>query len=253
MSQFIKFYFTSTMLDMFRKLMHPSSGVCDFSIVSPHWLCVLVSLCVGVSMWLVGVVSVRPAEAAVVLQPATRIPLQPSHTETPTHIETRTHNQCGDTIEKSQVLLLFIQLHLILLPPPPSALLLLLLSSSISPPSPLFLLLPSSFSSSFSNYPPPFSHPLILLFLLLLLFLLILFLFLLPFLFYHSYHHHLYSPLLFFPHSTLSSPLSPLLILPFLFHPSSSFSYSFSLCPPPSHPLPPPPSPSPLVHILLLS
>jgi len=25
-----------------------------------------------------------------------------SHTETPTHDETRTHNQCGDTIEKSQ-------------------------------------------------------------------------------------------------------------------------------------------------------
>jgi len=25
-----------------------------------------------------------------------------SHTETPTHIETRTHNQCDDTIEKSQ-------------------------------------------------------------------------------------------------------------------------------------------------------
>ena len=25
-----------------------------------------------------------------------------SYTETPTHIETRTHNQCGDTIEKSQ-------------------------------------------------------------------------------------------------------------------------------------------------------
>ena len=24
------------------------------------------------------------------------------HTVTPTHIETRTHNQCGDTIEKSQ-------------------------------------------------------------------------------------------------------------------------------------------------------
>ena len=37
------------------------------------------------------------------LQPATRIPPQPSHTETPTHIETRTYNQCGDTIEKSQV------------------------------------------------------------------------------------------------------------------------------------------------------
>jgi len=25
-----------------------------------------------------------------------------SHTETPTHIETRKHEQCGDTIEKSQ-------------------------------------------------------------------------------------------------------------------------------------------------------
>jgi len=35
-------------------------------------------------------------------KPAARIPLQPSHTETPTHIETRTHNQCGDTLEKSQ-------------------------------------------------------------------------------------------------------------------------------------------------------
>ena len=41
-------------------------------------------------------------ETCWVLQPATRIPPQPSHTETPTHIETRTHDQCGDTIEKSQ-------------------------------------------------------------------------------------------------------------------------------------------------------
>jgi len=37
------------------------------------------------------------------LQSATRIPPQPSHTETTTHIETRTHDQCGDTIQKSQV------------------------------------------------------------------------------------------------------------------------------------------------------
>jgi len=36
------------------------------------------------------------------LQPATRIPPQPSHNETPTNIETRTHDQCGDTIEESQ-------------------------------------------------------------------------------------------------------------------------------------------------------
>ena len=63
MSQFIKFYFTSSMLNMFRTLIHPSSGACSFSIVSPYWLCVLVSMCVGVSVWLVGVVSVWQAEA----------------------------------------------------------------------------------------------------------------------------------------------------------------------------------------------
>ena len=63
MSLFIKFYFTSSMLNMFRTLIHPSPGACDFSIVSPHWLCVLVSVCVGVSVWLVAVVSVLQAEA----------------------------------------------------------------------------------------------------------------------------------------------------------------------------------------------
>ena len=52
MSLVIMFYFTSSMLNMFRTLIHPSSGACDFSIVSPHWLCVLVSMCVGVSVWL---------------------------------------------------------------------------------------------------------------------------------------------------------------------------------------------------------
>ena len=52
MSQFIKFYFTSSMLNMFRTLIHPSSGARDFSIVSPQWLYVLVSMCVGASVWL---------------------------------------------------------------------------------------------------------------------------------------------------------------------------------------------------------
>ena len=52
MSLFIKFYFTSFMLNMFRILIYPSSAACDFSIVSPHWSCVLVSMCVGVSVWL---------------------------------------------------------------------------------------------------------------------------------------------------------------------------------------------------------
>ena len=51
------------MLDTFRTLIHPSSGAWDFSIVSPHWLCLLLSMCVGVSVWLVGVVSVWQASA----------------------------------------------------------------------------------------------------------------------------------------------------------------------------------------------
>jgi len=63
MSQFIKFYFTSSMLNMFRILIHPSSGACDFSVVSPHWLRVLISTCFGVSVWLIGVVSVWKFEA----------------------------------------------------------------------------------------------------------------------------------------------------------------------------------------------
>jgi len=43
MTLVIKFYFTSSMPNMFRTLIHPSSGACDFSIVSPHWSCVVVS------------------------------------------------------------------------------------------------------------------------------------------------------------------------------------------------------------------
>jgi len=74
-------------------------GDCEFSIVSPHWLYVLVSMCVGVLVWL-GWGGIRVAGFRI--QPATRIPPQPSHTEIPTHIETRTYVQCCDTIEKSQ-------------------------------------------------------------------------------------------------------------------------------------------------------
>ena len=54
---------------------------------------ILGSMCVGVLEFrcgLVRVVSVLQAESQVVLQPATRIPLQPNHTETPTHIEPST-------------------------------------------------------------------------------------------------------------------------------------------------------------------
>jgi hypothetical protein len=46
MSLVIKFYFTSSMLNMFWTLIHPPSGTCDFSIASPLWSCVFVSMCV---------------------------------------------------------------------------------------------------------------------------------------------------------------------------------------------------------------
>jgi len=52
MSLVIVFYFTSSMLNMFRTLIQPSSGACDFSIESQQWSCALVSMCVGVSVWL---------------------------------------------------------------------------------------------------------------------------------------------------------------------------------------------------------
>jgi len=35
-------------------------------------------------------------------QPATPIPRQPNHTETPTHIGPRTHDQCGNSTAQSQ-------------------------------------------------------------------------------------------------------------------------------------------------------
>jgi len=54
-------------------------------------------MCVGVLVWLIGVVSVWQA-ASVCHMDTTPT----SHTETPTHIETRTYNQCGDTTEKWQ-------------------------------------------------------------------------------------------------------------------------------------------------------
>ena len=37
---------------MFRTLIYPSSGACDYCVELPHWSIVLGSLCVGVSVWL---------------------------------------------------------------------------------------------------------------------------------------------------------------------------------------------------------
>ena len=82
---------------MFRTLIHQSSGACDFSIVSPHWLCSCFDVCwsFGVAGW----GGIRVASRSFSL-PHGYHPT--SYTETPTHIETRTHNKCGDKIEKPQ-------------------------------------------------------------------------------------------------------------------------------------------------------
>jgi len=77
---------------MFRTLIHPSSGACDFSIESPHWSFVLVSMRVRVSVWL-GWGGIRVAGFSLLHGYTPKLPL---------HIETRTHDQCGDSIEKSQ-------------------------------------------------------------------------------------------------------------------------------------------------------
>jgi len=95
MSLVIKFYFTS-LFNLFRTLIHPSSGACDFSIVSPHWSFSCFDVCWSFDV--AGLVWYQCSRLKI----ATRIPHQHSHTETPTHIETRKHDQCGDTIEKSQ-------------------------------------------------------------------------------------------------------------------------------------------------------
>ena len=52
MSIVVLFHITSYMLNMFQTLIYPSSGACDYSVELPHWSCVLVSVCVGVSVWL---------------------------------------------------------------------------------------------------------------------------------------------------------------------------------------------------------
>jgi len=93
MSLIIKFYFTSSMFNMFRTLIHPATFLLYHHIGR-------VFLCFDVC-WSFGVAGLGWYPCGR-LKPARRIPPQPSHTETPTHIETRTHDKCGDTIEKSQ-------------------------------------------------------------------------------------------------------------------------------------------------------
>jgi len=71
------FYFTSYVLNMFRTLIYPSSGACDYSVELPHWsYCCWFHVC-----WSFGVVWLEWYPCCrLKLQPATRIPLQTNHT-----------------------------------------------------------------------------------------------------------------------------------------------------------------------------
>jgi len=46
------FYFTYSMLNLFRTSIHPSSEACDSYIEAPDWSCALASMRVGVSVFL---------------------------------------------------------------------------------------------------------------------------------------------------------------------------------------------------------
>jgi len=81
------------MLNMFRKLIHPSSGACDLFVELCHGLFGSGSMCVGVTLWFGwgGVVSGCRMKQCFNLHPDTTPP-QPNHNVTPTHIEPEQYN-----------------------------------------------------------------------------------------------------------------------------------------------------------------
>ena len=87
----LAFLFHYLMLNMFRMLIHPSSGACDLFVELFHGLYCSGSMCVGVTVWFGwgGVVSRRR------LQPAYgyhTTPSQSDHNVTPTHMEPEQYN-----------------------------------------------------------------------------------------------------------------------------------------------------------------
>jgi len=83
------------MLNMFRMLIHPSSGACDLFVELFHGLYRSGSMCVGVTLWFGwgGVVSVCRLQQ--LLQPTYgyhTTPPQPNHNVTPKHIEAERYN-----------------------------------------------------------------------------------------------------------------------------------------------------------------
>jgi len=84
-------------LNMFRMLIHPSSGTCDLFVQLFHGLYCSGSMCVGVALWfgwggIRGVVSVCRLQPSGFSLHTDTTPPQPNHTVTPTRIEPEQYN-----------------------------------------------------------------------------------------------------------------------------------------------------------------
>jgi len=77
-------------LNMFRMLIHPSSGACDLYVELFHGLYCSGSMCVGVTLWFGGGVVWYPYAGFSLHMDTT--PPQPNHNVTPTHIEPEQYN-----------------------------------------------------------------------------------------------------------------------------------------------------------------
>ena len=95
------FYFTSYVLNMFRTLIYPSSGVCDYSVELPHWsYCSWFDVC-----WSFGVVGLEWYPCCWL---KLCFSLQHGYHSNPTtpklqHTSKQEqHDQCGNSTEESQ-------------------------------------------------------------------------------------------------------------------------------------------------------
>ena len=95
------------LLNMFRMLIHPSSGACDLFVEIFHGLYCSCSMCVGVTLWFGwgGVVSGWVISWVVLFWFDVcwcYVVVWPNHNVTPTHIEPEQYNPWNNSTNKSQ-------------------------------------------------------------------------------------------------------------------------------------------------------
>jgi hypothetical protein len=99
----LAFLFHYLMLNMFRMLLHPSSGACDLFVELFHGLYCSYTMCVGITLWFGwgGVVSGCRLKQCFNLYKVTTPP-QPNHTVTPIHVVPEQYNPWNNSTNKSQ-------------------------------------------------------------------------------------------------------------------------------------------------------